>query len=856
MIALAMVPAVARPETGTWKSYIAGPQTRLVPADSVEFTHPGNGSITGPQAAITGDGVSATLIRTASPSPELAIDFGLPVSGKIEIVFGDTVDAPLGIAFSQRLEFLHIGSDTTAWCLGDLSVRGRPGITWRSDARRGFRYVLLYLPENGAVSIDAVRVYHTPMLGTPDTYDGHFLCNDDLLNRIWYGCIYTQEICTSGGYGCDGPWEIEEGWMSVSWDQEHSVGLSVPGNDWTDSTLEFDVMVMPLGRAAAWCFRASDPMNTYAWRIVTEDGIPPSRLQKLIREDGNWNLLGETVLPLPVREGETHHVRTDLSGTTIRTSIDGRLVDTTTDTTFPRGRIGFAVDPAGDHFHVDNVVVSSSSGTLFSDDFSGEFQSLDPGKWECAEFLTILDGAKRDRLWYLGDLFPAQRATFSAHWLPSIVADTLRDAAEHQLTAEDEARFGKIVDGKIPSSNVHNYTRDHGTWLILDDYSLWWVLTLHDYWIRTGDETILADTYPALERLFDRWAARKHDDAGLLTLLFGDWYWSFTRTGAITSFNALYAESLRRGAQIATALGRDDDAARWSDRAATVKAAVNDLLFDATEELYVDGRDDFVHHPLDANTLTILFDIASEDRARRILDRVEERMWSPLGTVPSWPGYDTWGHNDQIWAWYVQYEADARFQLGDDLRAFELIRRLWGHMVDSDPGKTMWEFMMADGTVEDGTRNTDHAFSAGAAWLLSEYAAGIRPTSPGFATLDIIPHPGRLEWVQCSVPSPRGPVGVEYSIGPSRDTFSATFTIPERSVARFGVPRLGETGSLTLDGEKVWPPPKVPAEPFSDDSYIFTPFLPPGTHSTEAAFTLQPTPTPSAPTCCSFFRFY
>lgn len=820
-----------------WRDYISGPQKRIVKAASVESVRPGEGTVLQPEDALVEDGVAATIIRSGSPSPELAIDFGLPVSGKIEIVFGPTVDATLSVAFSQRIEFLQIGSDTTVWCLGDLTAKGRPGITWRSDARRGFRYVLLYLPEDGTVTIDAVRMYHTPFLGTPDTYDGHFLCSDDLLNRIWYGCVYTQEMCTTSAYECDGPWEIEEGLMSVSWDQKHEFGLSVPGTDWHDYALDFDLVIMPLGRACGWCFHATDENNAYVWRMVSAEGETPNTLHRSFRQNGAWSTLGSVPLPQPVHEGEPHHLRAEVEGSTIRTYLDDNLIDTTVDATFPQGRIGFRCDPGGDHFHVDNVAVTSATATLFSDGFESEFLVLDGGKWDRAELLTINDGAKRDRYWYLGDFYPVQRTMFNAHWLPEIVADTLRDAAEHQFTDAEEAQYGKLISGKIPPSNLWNYMREEDQmYLILDDFSLWWVPTLHHYWMRTGDQALLAEVYPALRRLFERWALRKQNSDDLLGLHVLDWYWSLVRWGRVTSFNALYVNALRRGAEIATELGHANDAAAWSARADAVRSAINAHLFDATNELYVDSQRDRIHHPLDANTLTILYGIADEIRAATMLDLIEEHMWSPLGTIPSWPTYDSWGHNRQVWVWYVQYEVAARFQLNDDARAFEAIRRPWGHMVNNDPGRTMWEFMMPDGTMENGIRNTDHGFSSGAAWLLSEYVAGIQPTSPGFATFDQIPHPGDLEWVECSVPSPLGPFTVEYNIGSTRKTYQATLRVPSGSAGRIAVPRLGESALVILDGETVWSPSGPTGDAYADGFHLYFPNVGPGEHHLSAYF--------------------
>lgn len=43
------------------------------------------------------------------------------------------------------------------------------------------------------------------------------------------------------------------------------------------------------------------------------------------------------------------------------------------------------------------------------------------------------------------------------------------------------------------------------------------------------------------------------------------------------------------------------------------------------------------------------------------------------------------------------------------------------------------------------------------------YVGGIRPVKPGFEEVIFNPHPGELEWLNCTVPSPLGVFEVTYS---------------------------------------------------------------------------------------------
>ena len=66
--------------------------------------------------------------------------------------------------------------------------------------RGGFRYLNLFLEAGSAeVEIAAVSVHFVaaPTAGAdPSVYANHFHSSDDLLNKIWYGCAYTTQLCS------------------------------------------------------------------------------------------------------------------------------------------------------------------------------------------------------------------------------------------------------------------------------------------------------------------------------------------------------------------------------------------------------------------------------------------------------------------------------------------------------------------------------------------------------------------------------------------------------------------------------------------------------------------------------------
>ena len=120
--------------------------------------------------------------------------------------------------------------------------------------------------------------------------------------------------------------------------------LAKGGADWTDYTLELSVAPRQVnGRYAqsGWFFRAADERNGYAWLIgnYPHPGATGGNLTKVVYVDGQPRV-SIVKLPFPIADGRTYRIRQELQGATIRTFIDGTLVDTTTDATYARGTIG------------------------------------------------------------------------------------------------------------------------------------------------------------------------------------------------------------------------------------------------------------------------------------------------------------------------------------------------------------------------------------------------------------------------------------------------------------------------------------------------------------------------------------
>src|SRR3989339_369676 len=132
-----------------------------------------------------------------------------------------------------------------------------------------------------------------------------------------------------------------------------------------DFVLEVDVKIKK--DAAGIVFKGVDNYNYYMWQLASGKLRPHKKVNNV------WTVLKE--VPTSIDENVMYHVKIEVVGNVIKTYINENLVDTTMDSTFSKGTVGFreAVSEIG---VFDNVVVKQAGLTVFEDSFS-----VDLAKW-------------------------------------------------------------------------------------------------------------------------------------------------------------------------------------------------------------------------------------------------------------------------------------------------------------------------------------------------------------------------------------------------------------------------------------------------------------------------------------------
>jgi len=413
---------------------------------------------------------------------------------------------------------------------------------------------------------------------------------------------------------------------------------------------------------------------------------------------------------------------------------------------------------------------------------------------------VMVDGAKRDRLIWSGDLAIADRVVYVANARYDLAKNSLLTLAHWQF---DNGLYPACSRAELGAKAADRFL----------EYSFWQVINSYEYYYYSGDKDFLKEIYPGLLRAMD-YHDRKTDSNGLIIQSFlrggMNYSYSLIRTGPVAYPNALYYISLMDAAKIALDLGDIGQAQLFLTRADRIQNWFNNYFWQKKPGAYRDGKRDQNRHSLDGNAFAILSGLADQAKAEQVMNFVNQALKLDWGDrqvdqayrFPRKVPFAT-GHNyHNVMPFINAFDALARFQLGRDQEAMDLIKRCWGNMANQDPNFTAWEWIGKGGKPDNATTSLAHAWSAGSTFLLSEWVLGVRPTEPGFAHYLIDPHPAGINWAQGAVPSPRGLIEVSWKDDPDR--FEISLSLPSGQGPSLILPGKGEQIKISLNDSLIY----------------------------------------------------
>lgn len=344
-------------------------------------------------------------------------------------------------------------------------------------------------------------------------------------------------------------------------------------------------------------------------------------------------------------------------------------------------------------------------------------------------------------------------------------------------------------DDKVMARDTINY-------LLLDGIGTWpteWaphmVFMVHADWMHTGDLGWMSGRYQALKSKL--LLHRKGDDG----LIFSeevdmkktdivDWPQKerdgYVFTPRNTVVNAFYLRAIKLMAEMARAIGFEEEAKRYEADFDASYAAFQKTFFDEGKGLYLDGVDTD-HISSHANLYPLAFGLVPEPHRSGMADWLAGR-----------------GMRCSVYA--AQYLMEGLFENGAGTQALALMvadnDRSWKHMVDS--GTTIsWE---AWDLKYKPNQDWNHAWGAAPANLLPRYVLGAEPLAPSWKTARISPNLGDLKSAQGKVPTRMGAILVEWEVA---GNFKMKLQLPEGMAAQVDLPAVGESSQVLLDGKPV-----------------------------------------------------
>ncbi len=341
----------------------------------------------------------------------------------------------------------------------------------------------------------------------------------------------------------------------------------------------------------------------------------------------------------------------------------------------------------------------------------------------------IVDGAKRDRNVWGGDLLiPAQTVYYSS------------GAGEYVKGSLD--LLGRTP---LPSGAVAGHLSGTKSEFWSEAYSMDWVAVLTEYYRYTGDTRFVRDHWPEVRREL-AWNASHVDRRGLLITNGKTWHPVDGQDfhGAVTADNAMYFHILGAAADVASDLGFADEAAGYRTRAASLKNAVDQVLFDRRTGDYDVSDTRRGQTGQDADALAVLYGLAPPDRVKGVLAAMRRGLWTPKGprVVPGEcparglvvPDRRETARDQPVLVVdgtvgtsrrgrHVRRPRPAPYALGPDGRSAQPVLHGSGVEVLNPAGQPGLSI----------TTSLSHAWGTGPASGLSGYVLGVRPASAGFA---------------------------------------------------------------------------------------------------------------------------
>ncbi|KAJ5532139.1 hypothetical protein N7494_008691 [Penicillium frequentans] len=700
-------------------------------------------------------------------SPIATIDYGSETAGypffEIESV---EAQAQIEVKYSEPYDGLqHVWGDGPYTFSTGLSNVARvetfnvtkAGTVKSSLIQGGQRWQSIKLIAGNKVTISRVGFEPTVSVTDPDTLPARFSSDDTVFNAIWK---LGQKAATMA---C-----LEKGSQKAVWDIDpvkgafvHSTRSSpnIETSTFEDYTLEFETSIE---RGGVWWSIAQSVSYGNGIQLLLVGELPEASTfantnlsltppNSILLADAygfvnqttlNSYLLDTFTIPFKVHEKEWYTVTMALSGSNqLAVQLNGISIFNVSLSDYYTGgsevslsgSFGFGAYQDQAAWVRNAIVHDSANGSLLYVDSLCDQSALARYGTQSNLGTVCLDGAKRDRLVWMGDFYHTSRiigaSTDRFDWSRGTLSFLLDTQASN-----GQLNFAPAM-GYDPTTTIDAFSTD-GTYPGLEDYQILGFLGFYNLVKQTNDLKYAAQTWPQWQKQLTWLLSTINATDGLV-----DVNSAFLGPGTGGSaVSCLAVEALNGAAEIASAL-RDKSAARtYNESAKKLADAVNTHLWNDEIGVYSLSRSEKSDFSVAGIGLCITSGVANSTRASQV---VSSKNLAKLKLGPGYKDDTTVNEADpsiSISPNTNGFLLPALFMGNATTAANDLLRSMWGAMLSEDVKAGVgndttstgasWEYLDVNGSPGLSLfTSLSHPWGGAATYVLTEWAAGLRPIS-------------------------------------------------------------------------------------------------------------------------------
>lgn len=296
----------------------------------------------------------------------------------------------------------------------------------------------------------------------------------------------------------------------------------------------------------------------------------------------------------------------------------------------------------------------------------------------------------------------------------------------------------------------------------IPSFSLVWITALAEHWMYSGRPALFTACREQVERILETVQARHDPDTGLYGNLVGEDLWHFydwmdglaghageaEGEGRLDApYNLFVHEALDSYAWMLAQAGQKDEAACMREKRDRLAEAVYRNFWSdrhgALATYAVHGKR--LHIADLVQYMALCAGIVPAEFVTGLLSGIFSRQFHPT-TLST-----------------MLYQAKALMKLNPETRAFmaDEVRQTWGAMALSG-ATSFWETSRGGDDFQKAG-SLCHGWSALPVYYYQAWVLGVRPTEPGFRTFLINPYPSGFFAAEGSIPTPDGPIEIEWT---------------------------------------------------------------------------------------------